>query len=237
MRARLPACTWSPSPIRYSSAGPVRWGGSWRSGRDTGAGPSQARHSRRKVVRMAPSLASPARHPITSRRSDAGAPSQPTVSGAQRGNQFQQLTASAQGARTAAAVRMEGEGPAAPFGVFGLVRPTFYEAFESDRAPCCAITEGGWTWFGSFLFTVVLFAFFHMKYKKKVLSRPKNLQKSKNERVLRGYLLAQQKAARTTMPEGNLSVEEFEKCCEQRKKYPLIFKGANTSIARISGFG
>ena len=55
-----------------------------------------------------------------------------------------------------------------------------------------------------------------MKYKKKVLSRPKNLQKSKNERVLRGYLLAQQKAARTTMPEGNLSVEEFEKCCEQR---------------------
>ena len=26
------------------------------------------------------------------------------------------------------------------------------------------------------------------------------------------------------MPEGNLSIAEFEKCCEERKKYPIIFK-------------
>jgi protein tyrosine phosphatase len=57
-----------------------------------------------------------------------------------------------------------------------------------------------------------------------VINRPKNLKKEKNEQVLRGYLLAQQKAARTVMPDGNLSIEEFTKCCYQRKKYPIIFK-------------
>ena len=104
------------------------------------------------------------------------------------------------------------------------VEPTIYEASEADRVPCCAITEGGWTWFGSLLLTFTLFALFHLKYKKKVLSRPKNLKKPKNEVVLKGYLLAQQKAARTDMPEGNLSVEEAEKCIEDRRKYPIIFK-------------
>ena len=116
--------------------------------------------------------------------------------------------------------------------VFDVVKPTIYEADESDRSPCCAITEGGWTWFGSVLLTLTLFALFHLKYKKKVISRPKNLRKHKNEQVLKGYLLAQQKAARTDMPEGYLSVEEFEKCCEERKKYPIIFKiefGTSTS--------
>ena len=108
--------------------------------------------------------------------------------------------------------------------MFGDVGPDIYEASEEDRVPCCAITEGGWTWFGSFLFTLSLMALFHMKYKKKVISRPKNLKKDKNEQVLRGYLLAQQKAARTVMPDGKLSVEEFQKCCAERKKYPIIFK-------------
>ena len=104
------------------------------------------------------------------------------------------------------------------------VEPTIYPASQEDREPCCAITEGGWTWFGSLLLTLTLFALFHLKYKKKVISRPKNLKKPKNEVVLKGYLLAQQKAARTDMPEGNISVAEFEKCCEDRRKYPLIFK-------------
>lgn len=107
---------------------------------------------------------------------------------------------------------------------FDIVKPTIYEADEADRTPCCAITEGGWTWFGSILLTLTLFALFHLKYKKKVISRPKNLKKQKNEQVLKGYLLAQQKAARTVMPEGNLLVEEFEKCCEERRKHPIIFK-------------
>ena len=26
------------------------------------------------------------------------------------------------------------------------------------------------------------------------------------------------------MPEGNISVAEFEKCCEERRKHPIIFK-------------
>ena len=104
------------------------------------------------------------------------------------------------------------------------VEPTIYEASEADRVPCCAITEAGWTWFGSLLLTFTLFALFHLKYKKKVVSRPKNLSKPKNEVVLRGYLLAQQKAARTDMPEGNLAVGEFEKCCQDRRRYPVIFK-------------
>ena len=116
------------------------------------------------------------------------------------------------------------------------VEPTIYPASQEDREPCCAITEGGWTWFGSLLLTLTLFALFHLKYKKKVISRPKNLKKPKNEVVLKGYLLAQQKAARTDMPEGNLSVAEFEKCCEDRRKYPIIFKiefgTVNTSASR-----
>ena len=57
-----------------------------------------------------------------------------------------------------------------------------------------------------------------------MISRPKNLKKDKNEKVLRGYLLAQQKAARTVMPDGNLSIEGFEKCCAERKRHPIIFK-------------
>ena len=40
------------------------------------------------------------------------------------------------------------------------VEPTIYEASEADRVPCCAITEGGWTWFGSLLLTFTLFALF-----------------------------------------------------------------------------
>ena len=108
--------------------------------------------------------------------------------------------------------------------LLNVAKPRVYEADESDRMPCCAITEGGWTWFGSILLTLTLFALFHLKYKKKVISRPKNLKKHKNEQVLKGYLLAQQKAARADMPEGNLSVQEFQKCCEERKKYPIIFK-------------
>ena len=104
------------------------------------------------------------------------------------------------------------------------IEASLYDAEESDRVPCCAITEGGWTWFGSILLTLTLFALFHLKYKKKVISRPQNLKKHKNEQVLKGYLLAQQKAARTEMPEGNLSIVEFEKCCEERRKYPIIYK-------------
>ena len=106
----------------------------------------------------------------------------------------------------------------------GGVRPTIHQAEEADRAPCCAITEGGWTWFCSILLTLALFALFHLKYKKKVLSRPKNLQKQKNTQVLKGYLLAQQKAARTEMPEGDLTLAEFERCCEERRRHPIIFK-------------
>jgi len=108
--------------------------------------------------------------------------------------------------------------------VFGSILPNIFNATEADRTPCCAITEKGWTWFGSFLLTFILFALFHMKYKKKMISRPKNLKKDKNEKVLRGYLLAQQKAARTVMPDGNLSIEGFEKCCAERKRHPIIFK-------------
>merc|ERR1719376_2001757 len=103
-------------------------------------------------------------------------------------------------------------------GIFENIGPNIYEASESDRSPCCVITEGAWTWFGSILLTLSLLALFHMKYKKKVINRPKKSE------VLRGYLLAQQKAARTVMPDGNLSVQEFNKCCAERKKYPIIFK-------------
>merc|ERR1719474_434085 len=109
-------------------------------------------------------------------------------------------------------------------GIFENIGPNVYEASDSDRTPCCVITEGAWTWFGSILLTLSLLALFHMKYKKKVINRPKNLKKEKNSQVLRGYLLAQQKAARTVMPDGNLSVQEFNKCCAERKKYPIIFK-------------
>ena len=108
--------------------------------------------------------------------------------------------------------------------VFTEVEPDIYEADEADRTPCCGITEGGWTWFGSILLTLTLFALFHLKYKKKVISRPKNLQKNKNANILKGYLLAQQKAARADMPEGYLTLEEFSKCCQQRRRYPVIFK-------------
>ena len=108
--------------------------------------------------------------------------------------------------------------------MLNVAKPRVYEADESDRTPCCAITEGGWTWFGSILLTLTLFALFHLKYKKKVISRPKNLQKNKNANFLKGYLLAQSKAARADMPEGYLSLEEFRKCCQQRRKYPVIFK-------------
>lgn len=108
--------------------------------------------------------------------------------------------------------------------VFRDVEPDIFEADEADRTPCCGITEGGWTWFGSILLTLTLFALFHLKYKKKVISRPKNLQKNKNANFLKGYLLAQQKAARADMPEGYLTLEEFRKCCQQRRRYPVIFK-------------
>ena len=109
-------------------------------------------------------------------------------------------------------------------GIFENIGPDIYEASDSDRTPCCVITEGAWTWFGSVLLTLSLLALFHMKYKKKVINRPKNLKKEKNSEVLRGYLLAQQKAARTVMPDGSLSVQEFSKCCAERRRYPIIFK-------------
>ena len=108
--------------------------------------------------------------------------------------------------------------------VLSELEPDIYEADESDRVPCCGITEGGWTWFGSILLTLTLFALFHLKYKKKVISRPKNLQKNKNASFLKGYLLAHQRAARADMPEGYLSLEEFTKCCQERRRYPVIFK-------------
>ena len=108
--------------------------------------------------------------------------------------------------------------------IFREMEPDIYEANESDRTPCCGITEAGWTWFGSILLTITLFTLFHLKYKKKVISRPKNLQKNKNANFLKGYLLAQQKAARADMPDGNLTQEEFIRCCHQRRRYPVIFK-------------
>jgi len=131
-------------------------------------------------------------------------------------------------------------------GFFENIGPSISEASEADRTPCCAVTEGAWTWFGSILLTVTLLALFHMKYKKKVINRPKNLKKEKNEHVLRGYLLAQQKAARTVMPDGNVSIEEFTKCCAERKKYPIIFKiefgsaimvsdTSSQTVARLAG--
>ena len=53
-------------------------------------------------------------------------------------------------------------------GIFENIGPNIYEASDSDRTPCCVITEGAWTWFGSILLTLSLLALFHMKYKKKV---------------------------------------------------------------------
>ena len=31
-----------------------------------------------------------------------------------------------------------------------------YPAQEGDRTPCCMVTEGAWTWFGSIVFTLTL---------------------------------------------------------------------------------
>ena len=97
-------------------------------------------------------------------------------------------------------------------------------ATEEDRQPWGDITESGWTYFGSIIFTVILFALFHLKYERKVIRRPKNLKKEKNEKVLQTYLLAQEKAAHTVLPQGEQEVEQFLKQCAQRKKHPVIFK-------------
>jgi len=97
-------------------------------------------------------------------------------------------------------------------------------ATEEDRQPWGDITESGWTYFGSILFTVILFALFHLKYERKVIRRPKNLKKEKNEKVLQTYLLAQEKAAHTVLPQGEQEVDQFLKQCAQRKKHPVIFK-------------
>ena len=97
-------------------------------------------------------------------------------------------------------------------------------ATEEERQPWGDITESGWTYFGSIIFTVILFALFHLKYERKVIRRPKNLKKEKNEKVLQTYLLAQEKAAHTVLPQGEQEVEQFLKQCAQRKKHPVIFK-------------
>ena len=115
-------------------------------------------------------------------------------------------------------------------------------ATEEDRQPWGDITESGWTYFGSILFTVILFALFHLKYERKVIRRPKNLKKEKNEKVLQTYLLAQEKAAHTVLPQGEQEVEQFLKQCSQRKKHPVIFKiefssaveGAEAANAEVS---
>jgi hypothetical protein len=31
-----------------------------------------------------------------------------------------------------------------------------YPAHETDRVPCCIVTEGAWTWFGCIVFTLAL---------------------------------------------------------------------------------
>ena len=51
------------------------------------------------------------------------------------------------------------------------------KASEADLVPCCIVTEGTWTWFGAVLLTLVLVAVFNLKYYRKVISKPKNLQK------------------------------------------------------------
>ena len=51
------------------------------------------------------------------------------------------------------------------------------------RQPWGEISESGWTYFGSILFTVILFMLFHLKYEKKMIRRPKNLKKSRNAKV------------------------------------------------------
>ena len=48
---------------------------------------------------------------------------------------------------------------------------------EGDRAPCCMVTEGEWTWFGSTLLITFLVAVFNLKYYRKVVGRPHNLLK------------------------------------------------------------
>ena len=108
-------------------------------------------------------------------------------------------------------------------------------ATEEDRQPWGDITESGWTYFGSILFTVILFALFHLKYERKVIRRPKNLKKEKNEKVLQTYLLAQEKAAHTVLPQGEQEVEQFLKQCATRKKHPVIFKIEFSSAVETAG--
>ena len=52
-------------------------------------------------------------------------------------------------------------------------------AGEEDRTPCCMVTEGEWTWFGSTLLITFLVAVFNLKYYRKVVGRPHNLLKVK----------------------------------------------------------
>jgi len=108
-------------------------------------------------------------------------------------------------------------------------------ATEEERQPWGDITESGWTYFGSILFTVILFALFHLKYERKVIRRPKNLKKEKNEKVLQTYLLAQEKAAHTVLPKGEQEVEQFLKQCATRKKHPVIFKIEFSSAVETAG--
>merc|ERR1711892_41433 len=113
---------------------------------------------------------------------------------------------------------------------FTLPPPSVHPATEDDRVPWGSVTEGAWTWFFCTIFTLLFLALAHLKYKKKMTGRPKNLTKEKNEIILERYLLAHQKAARTKLPDGTLSVEEFMKSWEERKKYPVIYKIEFSSV-------
>ena len=65
-------------------------------------------------------------------------------------------------------------GPERGVGEAGVWR---IEAGEEERIPCCMVTEGEWTWFGSVLLILFFAAVFNLKYYRKVVSRPHNLHK------------------------------------------------------------
>jgi len=97
-------------------------------------------------------------------------------------------------------------------------------AGEEDRTPCCMVTEGEWTWFGSTLLITFLVAVFNLKYYRKVVGRPHNLLKEENEKVLKEYLFAQQKGMGCSLPTSPIPIQQFQAAFQEREKHPFLYK-------------
>jgi hypothetical protein len=87
---------------------------------------------------------------------------------------------------------------------------------------CCVVTEGVWTWFSAFLFTIILFVVATLRYYKKSL-RKRTTQRKDHDIHLR-CVLANDQGAVNSIRQDPVYVPEFPQFYAKRRRHKIVDK-------------